>query len=148
MLIKSRRLSWMLLAFSFFLFLAPAFLSPPINAQEALPGDGRSLVPMIIQWGMGGVMFTVWLYQFRKTSKGDETVVALLTKHLEDSNKITTLAFEKYDKHIDALLQLQKDSQDHTSLLTGALSRLDEKLSKPVMCPLLDRRERIRSQEA
>lgn len=136
----SRRVSLLLLSFSFFFLLAPAFISPPAAAQDAPAGEAKNILPMAIQWGIGGVMFTVWLYQFKKTRQSDDTIVSLFSRHLEESNKITATAFQKYDRHIETLLQIQKDSQEQNSLLTGTLSRLEVKLSQPVMCPLLERR--------
>jgi hypothetical protein len=138
--IISRRVSLLMLSFAFFLLLAPALFSPAVLAQDA-GGEYKNIWPMAIQWGIGGIMFTVWLYQFKKSKQGDEVVVSLLTAHLEASNKITSTAFEKYDKHIETLLQIQKDSQEQSSLLAGTLSRLEVKLSQPVMCPLLERRQ-------
>ncbi len=148
--IISRRVSLLMLSFAFFLLFAPALFSPAIFAQDS--GEYKNIWPMAIQWGIGGIMFTVWLYQFKKSKAGDETVVLLLTAHLEESNKITTLAFEKYDKHTDGLLKLiednqkqsatiAKESQDRSEVLIGVLSRLEVNLARPLRCPLLDRRD-------
>src|SRR3990172_8745611 len=128
--IVTRRMSWLLLTFSFFLVFAPAVFSPVLSAQESLPGEARSVIPMAIQWGIGGVMFVVWLYQFRKSKTSDETIVKLFADHLADSNKIMSTAFEKYDRHIENQVQLLKDAQDKNELLVGTLSRLEVKLSQ------------------
>jgi hypothetical protein len=149
--IISRRVSLLLLAISFFLVLAPSLFPPPIGAQETITGEVRSLVPTAIQWGVGGAMFIVWLYQFRKGKASDEATLALFTSQLVSQNETTKLAFDKYNESTQQLIgmlktnqeqgiQIQKDSQETTSLLTGTLSRLEVKLAQPVQCPLLDRR--------
>ncbi len=145
--IISRRVSLLLLTFSFFLVLAPALFSPPASAQESPAGEAKSIIPMAIQWGVGGIMFTVWLYQFKKSKKDSEDVMQLYVAQLKTSNETTKLAFEKYNEQTQQLIQLlktnqeqniqvQKDNQETTSLLTGTLSRLEVKLAVPVMCPL------------
>ena len=146
MMFLSRRVSWLLLSLSFFLVLAPTFFSPPINAQESIGSEARSIVPTVIQWGVGGAMFIVWLYQFRKGKASDEANLKIVTDQLANQNDTTKLAFEKYNESTqqvivllksaqDQNMQLQKENQETTSLLTGTLSRLEVKLGVPIKCP-------------
>lgn len=142
----------LLLTFSFFLVFAPALF-----AQDWSAGETRNIVPMVVQWGIGGAMFIVWFYQFKKSKSEGETTVKILVDHLAESNKTTALAFDKYDRHIETMLQIQRDSQarteqqqkdsvEHISLLVGTLARLEGKLAQPVMCPLLERRSQPREE--
>ncbi len=146
MFVLSRRVSWLFLSFSFFLVLAPSLFSPPINAQESIGSEARNIVPTVIQWGVGGAMFIVWLYQFRKGKTSDEANLKIITDQLTNQNETTKLAFEKYNESTQQLIgllkaaqeqniQTQKDSQETTSLLIGTLSRLEVKLGVPIKCP-------------
>lgn len=151
--IVSRRTSWLIFLFAVFLLLAPAMFSPPIAAQESLPGIERVL-PAAAQGGIGVIMLIVFLIQASKDKKrGEESqaFITAITMQLNRSDETTKLAFQKYNEQTQQLIQLLKgsqeqttqvlrDGQETTSLLTGTLSRLEVKLSEPVQCPLLDRR--------
>lgn len=152
--IVSRRTSWLMLSFAFFLLLAPAFFSPPINAQEAAGISIERVLPAAAQGGIGVIMLIVFFIQANKDKKrGEESqaFITAITTQLNRSDETTKLAFEKYNEQTQQLIQLLKgsqeqttqvlkDGQETTSLLTGTLSRLEVKLSQPVQCPLLDRR--------
>lgn len=117
------------------LIFAPLLLSPIVYAGPD-PGTATlSIIPMAIQWGVGGVMFAVWVREFRRSKKRDEMNADLIRMHLEESNKTMALAFDKYDRHIDMMMQIQRDSHEQNLLLAGTLSRLEVKLSIPVKCP-------------
>lgn len=154
--IVSRRTSRLLLAFSFFLIIAPAVFSPPSRASE-LGGASVDDIWRVVQLGVGAVMFTVWLYQFRKGKQSDETVVKLFTDQLKEQNETTKLAFVKYNEHTEQLLnllktnqeqnmQIQKDGQRERELLAGTLSRLEVRLEQPVVCPYPKRPQSQRSE--
>lgn len=148
-----RRTSWLLLSFAFFLILAPAFLPPAVNAQETTMSIERVL-PAAAQGGIGVIMLIVFFIQAAKDKKrGEESqaFITAITMQLNRSDETTKLAFQKYNEQTQQLIQLLKgsqeqttqvlrDGQETTSLLTGTLSRLEVKLSEPVQCPLLDRR--------
>jgi len=149
----SRRISWLIFSFAVFLILAPAMFSPPIGAQESMPSIERVL-PAAAQGGIGVIMLIVFFIQAAKDKKrGEESqaFIAAITVQLNRSDEAVKLAFEKYNERTQQLFELLKGSQDQTmqvlrdgqettSLLTGTLSRLEVKLSQPVQCPLLDRR--------
>jgi hypothetical protein len=147
--ILTRRTSWLLLSFAFFLILAPAFLSPEIGAQDTTMSIERVL-PAAAQGGIGVIMLIVFLIQANKDKKrGEESLafITAITVQLNRSDETTKLGFQKYNELTQQLIQLLKgsqeqniqvlkDSQETTSLLTGTLSRLEVKLSHPVVCPI------------
>lgn len=157
MAIVSRRSSWLILAFAFTLLLAPTFFAPKAIAQEAGGIDFKNVLPAATQGGIGVIMLIVYLVSQKKDAQQrkdqaekdrqarDETI-KLFTDQLSIQNETTKLAFEKYNQRTEQMLdhlktsheqnlQLQKDSQETTSLLTGTLSRLEVKLDQPVQCP-------------
>lgn len=151
--IISRRVSLLMLSFAFFLLLAPALFSPNAFAQEAPGLDFGKVLPAAVQGGIGVIMLIViWLQnkkdaeQRKKDKEKDDATLQLFTTQLATQNETTKLGFEKYNeltsKLIDLLkasqeqnIQIQKDGQETTSLLTGTLSRLEVKLAQPVQCP-------------
>ena len=144
--IVSRRLSWLMLSFAFFLLLAPALFSPQIHAQEA-GVDMTTILPAATQGGIGIIMLIVYLVQGKKDKQARDETMQLFTDQLRIQNETTKLAFEKYNERTEQMLehlklshdqaiQIQKESQDRTELLTGTLARLEVKLAVPVLCPL------------
>lgn len=81
--------------------------------KEVLP-----ILQIISQGGLALVIFVIWYYTFKK------------------SNETTKEAFDKHVALSENLIQLLKDEQEYKIMLTGILMRLEEKLSKPVACPI------------
>jgi len=144
----SRRVSLLMLSFVFFLLLAPAFFSPAVIAQETATGlDLRSVLPVAANGGVGVIMLIVIVVMARKDKVQNDEKMLLFTSQLSTQNETTKLAFEKYNEHTQQLIQLlkssqeqniqvHKDNQETTLLLTGTLSRLEVKLAHPVVCPI------------
>ena len=85
----------------------------------------KNLLPVLqilSQGGLALVIFVIWYYTFKK------------------SNEISREAFDRHSQLSENLLQLLKDEQEYKVMLAGILMRLEEKLSKPVVCPI-SRRE-------
>jgi hypothetical protein len=154
MMIVSRRVSLLMLSFAFFLLLAPALFSPSAFAQEVTGFDFKNVLPAAVQGGIGVIMLIViWMQnkkdaeQRKRDKEKDDQALTLFTVQLTTANDTTKLAFEKYNESTQLLIgllkasqeqgvQVQKDGQETTSLLTGTLSRLEVKLAQPVQCPL------------
>ncbi len=137
MLIVSRRVSWLLLAFSFFLLLAPALFSPFVFAQETTGIDLRSVLPAATQGGIGVIMLIVFIVQSKKDKQKNDETMQLFTAQLAIANETTKLAFAKYNEHTSTLIQLLKDEQDYKTELRGTLERLLVETSVPAKCPIL-----------
>ncbi len=78
----------------------------------------RAILQVIGQGGLSIIIFIIWYFTFTK------------------ANKTASEAFRKHEDLSAALLQLLKDEQDYKTMLAGILMRLEEKLSKPVTCPI------------
>ncbi len=137
MLIVSRRISWLVLSFAFFLLLAPALFSPKAFAQETTGIDLRNILPAATQGGIGVIMLIVFIVQSKKDKQKNDETMQLFTAQLATANETTKLAFEKYNEHTSTLIQLLKDEQDYKTELRGTLERLLVEANVPAKCPIL-----------
>lgn len=78
----------------------------------------KSILQVIGQGGLSIIIFVIWYFTFTR------------------ANKTASEAFRKHEELSAALLQLLKDEQEYKTMLAGILMRLEEKLSKPVACPM------------
>lgn len=80
--------------------------------------DLELILQVISQGGLSIIIFVIWYFTFKQGLKNTQ---------------------DAHDKHVqlnEALIQLLKDEQDYKTMLAGILMRLEEKLSKPVTCPI------------
>lgn len=83
--------------------------------------DIKFILPVLqiaAQGGLALVIFVIWYYTFKK------------------SNETAKEAYDKHTKLSEELLSLLKDEQEYKLMLAGVLMRLEEKLHKPVVCPI------------
>ncbi len=88
--------------------------------KEVLP-----ILQIISQGGLALVIFVIWYFTFKR------------------SNETSKEAFDKHAKLSENLIQLLKDEQEYKTMLAGILMRLEEKLSKPVTCPITRGDDRV-----
>ena len=80
--------------------------------------DVLPILQILSQGGLALVIFIIWYFTFKK------------------SNETAKEAFNNHAKLSEDLIQLLKDEQDYKTMLAGILMRLEEKLSRPVACPI------------
>lgn len=91
----------------------PEWRAGMAELKEVLP-----ILQIISQGGLALVIFVIWYFTFKK------------------SNETAKEAFDKHAKLSESLIQLLKDEQEYKTMLAGILMRLEEKLYKPVACPI------------
>ena len=84
-----------------------------VELKEMLP-----ILQILSQGGLALVIFVIWYFTFKK------------------SNETSKEAFDKHGQLSESLIQLLKDEQEYKTMLAGILMRLEEKLNKPVICPI------------
>ncbi len=78
-----------------------------------------SILQILSQAGLALVIFVIWYITFVQIKRDMHTTI------------------EKYEEMNKELIQLLKEEQEYKSMLAGIMMRLEEKLSKPVVCPIV-----------
>lgn len=73
---------------------------------------------LVAQGGLSIVIFVIWYFTFKWSIQQNKASRA------------------DYVMMVQQLIQVIKDNQEHSLLLTGTLDRLSQKLDNPVVCPL------------
>lgn len=78
----------------------------------------QAILQIVGQGGLSIIIFVIWYFTFKQGLKE------------------TKAAFDIHRGLSENLLQLLKDEQEYKIMLAGILTRLEEKLTRPVACPI------------
>lgn len=98
-----------------------------------------SFPPEIVQFGVAGLMFIVWVWTFKmnaRIAEENNKSVRALSQQTSDAYQAAILDSQKTSQQL--LMQLKdshSESQELNTHLIRVLTRMEEKLDQPVRCP-------------
>lgn len=102
-----------------------------------------TIPPEVLQFGIAGLLFVVWAYTFKQQNSAfvrvSENSNAGISKAINEMGTAYQEAINDSRKQNKELLDLirdnAKDEQEIKAHLIRVLTRMEEKLDKPVRCP-------------